>query len=686
MSTGTKRIVVGVDVGGTFTDMFFLDEVDGTCEVVKVPTTRDDQSRGIQQGIDRTLGGLTDVATIVHGTTVATNALLERKGARTGLITTRGFRDVLEMRRRDRPDTWGLWGTFTPLIARDFRLEVDERVLADGTCMVSIDPDQVTQAARQLRAQGAESICVFFINAYANDHNERMAVEAVRAMWPNPHVTASHEILPEIREFERASTASLNAYLQPTIGDYLGQLERGLRDGGLTGNILIVQSNGGVMTIDTACRLPVRTALSGPAAGVIASAHIARSAGIDNIITCDMGGTSFDVSVIIKGQSKMVAQTQIDFGMVIRTPMVEITTIGAGGGSIAWIDPGGLLQVGPESAGSDPGPVCYAQGNSHPTVTDANLVLGRINAQQPIGGGLTELDVESAARAIQSEIGEPLALDTMAAAEAIIRVANAKMAGAIRLVSVERGHDPKNFVAMPFGGSGALHVGSLIKDVGLASALVPRYPGVTSALGCIAADMRHDRVMTINQLLEELDTAQLDRLVRDSAESGERLLREAGIRLDGIEVTCELDMNYVGQTHTIAVSLPGRIPDDSADQEVIRTAFDQTYRGTYGRLLENIPVRVLNLRVTVVGLRPTFDLSVISPAANTRTRMTGERDVWVDGAWHSARVYERLSLPVGERIHGPALLEQSDATIFIDPGLEGVVDDYGNLIVQRLDT
>ncbi len=685
MSTVTERIVVGVDVGGTFTDMFFLDEVDGTCEVIKVPTTREDQSRGIQQGIERTLGGLADVATIVHGTTVATNALLERKGAQTGLITTRGFRDVLEMRRRDRPDTWGLWGTFTPLVPRDFRLEVDERVLADGTCTVSIDPDQVTQAARKLRAQGADSICVFFINAYANDHNERMAVEAVRAVWPNPHVTASHEILPEIREFERASTASLNAYLQPTIGDYLDRLERSLRDGGLTGNILIVQSNGGVMTIDTACRLPVRTALSGPAAGVIASAHIARSVGIDNIITCDMGGTSFDVSVIAKGQSEMVAQTEIDFGLVIRTPMVEITTIGAGGGSIAWIDPGGLLQVGPESAGSDPGPVCYGQGNSHPTVTDANLVLGRINAQQPIGGGLTELDVDSAGCAIQSEIGEPLALDTMAAAEAIIRVANAKMAGAIRLVSVERGHDPKNFVAMPYGGSGALHVGSLIKDVGLASALVPRYPGVTSALGCIAADMRHDRVMTINRLLEELDTAQLGRLIRDSAESGERLLRKAGIRLNGIEVACELDMNYVGQTHTIAVPLPGAILDDSADQEAIRAAFDQTYRVTYGRLLEDIPVRVLNLRVAVVGRRPTFDLSVISPAANTRTTITGERNVWVDGGWHSARIYERLSLPVGERIHGPAVLEQPDATIFIDPGLEGVVDGYGNLLVQRLD-
>ena len=684
MSTGTAQIVVGVDVGGTFTDMFFLNEADGSCDVVKVPTTRDDQSRAIQHGITRALGGLGRVATIVHGTTVATNALLERKGARTGLITTRGFRDVLEMRRRDRPNTWGLWGTFTPLIPRDFRLEVDERVLADGTLLRPIEPDQVSQAAQQLLEQGAESICVFFINAYANDHNERLAVETVRAMWPNPHVTASHEILPEIREFERASTASLNAYLQPVIGEYLDRLERGLRNDGLSGNILIVQSNGGVMTIDTACRLPVRTALSGPAAGVIASAHIAQSAGIENLITCDMGGTSFDVSVIEKGRSEMVPQTQIDFGMIIRTPMVEITTIGAGGGSIARIDAGGLLQVGPESAGSDPGPVCYAQGNVHPTVTDANLVLGRINAQQPIGGERATLDVESARHAIQCEIGAPLGLDAMAAAEAVIRVANAKMAGAIRLVSVERGHDPKNFVAMPFGGSGALHVGSLIKDVGLASALIPRYPGVTSALGCIAADMRHDRVMTINQLLAELDTTQLVQRIRESTENGERLLRQAGVRLDGVEVLCELDMNYVGQTHTIAVRLQEQLPDDSTARAVIGAAFDRTYRATYGRLLEDIPLRVLNLRIAVVGRRPVFDLSVIAPAANTTSTMTGERDVWVDGGWHRARVYERLSLPVGERIHGPAVLEQSDATIFIDPGLEGVVDGHGNLVVQRL--
>ena len=686
MTTGTAQIVIGVDVGGTFTDIFFLNEADGSCEVVKVPTTGDDQSRGIQQGISRVLGGLGGVATVIHGTTVATNALLERQGARTGLITTRGFRDVLEMRRRDRPDTWGLWGAFIPLIPRDFRLEVDERVLADGTVLRPVEPGQVTRAAQQLLDQGAESVCVFFINAYANDDNERRAVEAVRAIWPNPHVTAAYEILPEIREFERASTASLNAYLQPVVGEYLERLERGLRGDGLNGNILIVQSNGGVMTIDTACRLPVRTALSGPAAGVIASAHIARSVGIENLITCDMGGTSFDVSVIAEGRSEMVPQTQIDFGLIIRTPMVEISTIGAGGGSIAWIDAGGLLQVGPESAGSDPGPVCYAQGNVHPTVTDANLVLGRINAQQPIGGRQAALDVESARLAIQREIGEPLGLEPMAAAEAVIRVANAKMAGAIRLVSVERGHDPKNFVAMPFGGSGALHVGSLIKEVGLASALIPRYPGVTSALGCIVADMRHDRVMTINQLLEELDTVDLRQRVKDSAGHGEDLLRKAGIRLDGVEVLCELDMNYIGQTHTITVPQHLPLPDDADVRAAIAAAFDRSYSATYGRLLEGIPLRVLNLRVAVVGRRPEFNLSVIAPAAGATATATttGDRQVWVDGEWQRAGIYQRLTLPVGERIQGPAVLEQPDATIFIDPGLEGEVDCYGNLVVQRL--
>ena len=503
--------VIGVDVGGTFTDLFLFDPATGSYRTGKVPSTRGNQAIGFVDGIAG-LGDLADVATIVHGTTVGTNALLERKGARTGVITTAGFRDVLEMRRRDRPQTWGLWGNFEPVVPRDLRLEVDERTLADGTVRKPVDPDQVKAAARTLLERGAEAVSVIFINAYADARNERDAVTVLREVWPNDYVNASSDILPEIREFERASTTAINGYLQPVVASYLGALEERLADGGFAGSVFIVQSNGGVMSVDTARRLPVRTALSGPAAGVIAAAAIAEAAGYPNVITCDMGGTSFDVSLVAGGESVLAPQTTIDFGMVVRTPMVEITTIGAGGGSIAWVDRGGLLQIGPESAGSDPGPACYGLGNDRPTVTDANVLMGRINAERPIGGKLDRLDVDASRRAIETHVARPLGLEAMAAAEAIIRVANARMAGAIRLVSIERGHDPKRFAAMPFGGAGALHCGALLDEVGLASAVIPRFPGVTSALGCVIADMRHDQVHTLNRPVDGLDVAALDHL------------------------------------------------------------------------------------------------------------------------------------------------------------------------------
>jgi N-methylhydantoinase A len=499
--------VIGVDVGGTFTDVFILDESSGQVFTAKVPSTRGDQSKGFVEGIASRVENFADISTVVHGTTVGTNALLERKGARTGIITTDGFRDVLEMRRRDRPTTWGLKGSFTPVVERPDRVEVSERVLADGSVLEAVDVAEVKARAAELADAGCEAVCVFFINGYANNENEVRAVEAVRSVWPNAYVTAATEILPEIREFERLSTATLNAYLQPVVSSYLDKLENGLEAKGFGGDILIVQSNGGVMSIDMAKRYPVRTALSGPAAGVIAATAIAKAAGFDNIITCDMGGTSFDVSLVANNEAALAAQTAIDFGMVVRTPMIEITTIGAGGGSIASLDKGGLLQVGPESAGSDPGPVCYGLGNDRPTVTDANVVLGRINPDRPIGGKLARLDVEASRRAIDTHLATPLGLSIEHAAEAILQLANAKMAGAIRLVSIEKGHDPAKFSAMPFGGGGALHTGALIKEVGLASALVPRFPGVTSALGCVVADMRHDRVQTVNRLLDQIDAA-----------------------------------------------------------------------------------------------------------------------------------------------------------------------------------
>jgi N-methylhydantoinase A len=682
------RLVVGVDVGGTYTDLFFHDEATGRSSVAKVPSTPANQAIGFMRGIAERVNDVSRIGTVVHGTTVGTNALLERKGAPTGIITTRGFRDVLEMRRRDRPRTWGLWGTFTPVVPRDRRIEVAERTLADGTVREGVDLDAVRRAARLLLERGAEACVIFFINAYANDANERAAVAAVRAMWPNAYVVASSEILPEIREFERASTTTLNAYLQPVVGKYIGALEERLKTGGFGGQLLIVQSNGGVMTAETAVKRPIRTALSGPSAGVIAGAHIARAAGMPNVITGDVGGTSFDVALIVDGKSALAAETKIDFGLVVRTPMIEMTTIGAGGGSIAAVDRGGLLQVGPRSAGSDPGPACYGLGADRPTLTDANVLLGRIDAARPIGGKFERLDVDAARRAIETHVGRPLGLDAMAAAEAVVRVANSLMAGAIRLVSIERGHDPKRFAFMPFGGGGGLHAGALIQDVGLARALVPRYPGVTCALGCVIADMRHDFVRTLNRPLDALDVAALDAEIAGIAAEGMALLGGAGMRFVARHGTVALDMSYVGQTHTVSVPLPGAfgLTPTGLTRARIAAAFDDAYRAAYGRLLDGVPTRVLNLRVAVIGERPPFDLASLKPdAANTLDKSRrAPRRLWVDRAWRDCPVYARLDLPVGARITGPAILEQPDTTIYVDPGLVARVDALGNVVMERV--
>jgi N-methylhydantoinase A len=670
--------VVGVDVGGTFTDLFFFDEATGEAKTRKVPSTKGDQSLGFVEGIAQGQPDFAKLAAVVHGTTVGTNALLERKGAKTGVLMTAGFRDVLEMRRRDRRQTWGLWGEFVPAIPRDLRAEVPERTLADGTIRETVDLAAVAREAARLRDMGAEALAIVFVNAYANDANERAALAAAKAVWPNAYVSASHEILPEIREFERASTTALNAYLQPVVASYLKRLDERLKSAGAAAQLLIVQSNGGVMSVDTATRLPVRTALSGPAAGVIAAAHIAASAGFPDVLTGDMGGTSFDVALIAGGRAALAAQTTVEFGLVVRTPMIEITTIGAGGGSIAWVDRGGLLQIGPESAGADPGPVCYGKGATRPTVTDANVVLGRINAERPIGGKLKALDLAAAARAIDEAVGKPLKLDTYAAAEAIVRVANSRMAGALRLVSIERGHEPKRFALMPFGGAGALHAGALMKETGLGSTLVPRYPGVTSALGCVIADMRHDFVRTVNKPLDALDTSALAASIADASRDGRELIARAGVKLEGIATQVELDMSYVGQTHTLAVPLANETPDRAA----IQTAFESAYVAAFGRLLENVPARVLTLKVSVIGRRPKLDLALLAPKGGA-TAPIGKRQVRFAGAFHDTSIYDRLALPVDAVVPGPAILEQPDATTVIEPDLTARVDRFGNLIVTR---
>jgi N-methylhydantoinase A len=681
-----RGAIVGVDVGGTFTDLFLLDAAAGSFRTAKVPSHRGDEAQGFLNGL-QALGGVTTVASIVHGTTVGTNTLLERRGPRIGVITTRGFRDVLEMRRRDRRRTWGLWGDFIPIADRDLRLEVQERTLADGSIRTAVDINEVRAAAKLLLDKGALSVAITFINAYANAENERRALAAVREVWPNDFVTASHEVLSEIREFERSSTTALNAYLQPVVASYLGKLDAALATQRFPGQLHIVQSNGGIMSTATARRLPVRTALSGPAAGVVAGAALARAAGFDNLITCDLGGTSFDVSVIAGGKVAVAAQTTVDFGLVIRTPMIEITTIGAGGGSIASVDRGGLLQVGPESAGSVPGPACYGQGNTRPTLTDAQVVLGRINAARPLGGELKSLDVAAAEAAIATHVGTPLGLDTTAAAAAIVRVAEARMAGAIRLVSIERGHDPARFVAMPFGGGGALHVGALIREIGLKCALVPRFPGITSALGCVLADLRHDVVQTLNVMLDGVDTAALAQRMRTAGEDAGAVVAAAGIPFERTDVIYELDMHYLGQTHTVRVPLlvVSAGQSFSVNEDMVRAAFEAAYLASFSRLLPGIPARIVTLRVAAIGRRPAFDFAVFAPdpSASLEQARFGSRSVWFDGGWRDTCIWSRLDLPAGAAIEGPAILEQADATTVIEPGLTGRIDAMGNLVVER---
>jgi N-methylhydantoinase A len=678
-----RGVIVGVDVGGTFTDLFMLDASNGRFRTAKVPSRRGDESQGFLNGL-QALGSATGMNSIVHGTTVGTNTLLERRGPAIGIITTRGFRDTLEMRRRDRRRTWGLWGEFVPIADRDMRLEINERTLADGTIRMPVDLGEVRGAALVLLDKGAQAVAIAFINAYANAENERRALTELRAVWPNEFVTASHEVLSEIREFERSSTAALNAYLQPVVASYLGKLDAALATQKFSGQLHIVQSNGGIMSTTTARKFPVRTALSGPAAGVVAGAALARAAGFDNLITCDLGGTSFDVSVIAGGKVAVAAQTTIDFGLVIRTPMIEITTIGAGGGSIASVDRSGLLQVGPESAGSVPGPACYRAGNTRPTLTDAQVVLGRINAARPLGGELKSLDVEAAKRAIASHVGEPLRLSVDDAAAAIVRVAEARMAGAIRLVSIERGHDPARFIAMPFGGGGALHAGALIREIGLKCTLVPRFPGITSALGCVLADLRHDMVQTLNVMLDGLNAAALERRMLTIGREANAVIAAAGIPVEGTSVLYELDMHYLGQTHTLAVPLAvGQSDKLGVSESMIRKAFEATYLASFSRLLPDLEIRIVSLRVAAIGRRPAFDFSTFAPgpSASLDKARLGTRRVWFGGGWRDAGIWARLDLPTGATITGPAILEQPDATIAIEPGLAGRVDAFGNVIV-----
>lgn len=682
--------IVGVDVGGTFTDLVSLDTETGATRVHKLPSTPHDQSEALLAGVLALGRPLSEIETLVHGTTVATNAVLERKGARCGLITTPGFRDLIEIRRRDRPTLYGLKGSFEPLIPRERRLEVSERTGADGEIVIPLAEAEIPALAERLQALGVEAVVISFLHAYANPANERRAGELLRARWPNEFVVLASETLPELREFERTSTAVASAYVQPLVARYLSALDTKLRAAGFRAQILVVQSNAGVMSLEVSQRFAVNTILSGPAAGVRAGARIATQAGFPDAITCDMGGTSFDVSLVISGAPALAPETTLEFGIPLRVPMVDISTIGAGGGSIAHIDRAGILQVGPESAGAQPGPVCYGRGGTRPTVTDANLVLGRINPQGAIGGDDSwQLDVEAAKQRIAEVIGEPLGLDVAHAAVAIVAVANSKMAGSIRRISIERGHDPREFVLVPFGGAGPLHVSALMRDVGIERGLIPPYPGITSALGCILADLQHDFVQTINQSLEQIDASAVAAVFAEHIARGRQLIDAGGVTVDAISTTHAADMLYQGQSHQLRVSLPGSSPT----RVEIAAAFESQYGARYGALVENVAVKVMSLRSSVIGSRPAVVLpSIVAPEGSTEStpgsvrpgsvRPSSAREVYFDEGFAPCPVYQRSELAVGTTVSGPAIIEQPDATTLVDPAMQVTVDALGNLVMD----
>ncbi|MEE8291077.1 MAG: hydantoinase/oxoprolinase family protein, partial [Candidatus Tectomicrobia bacterium] len=520
------------------------------------------------------------------------------------------------------------------------------------------------------------------LHAYANPTNEHHTREVLERFWPNPYIVLGSEVLPEFREFERTSTAAVSAYVQPLIDRYLRSLAAQLQAKGYSRDILLIQSNGGVMSLEVSRRFSVNTVLSGPAAGVIAAKATAAKAGFTNVITCDMGGTSLDISLVAEGQAATTSEVALGYGIPIRVPMLDITTIGAGGGSIAWIDRGGYLQIGPQSAGADPGPACYGRGGVEPTVTDAHLVLGHINPETPLGSERAwRLEAGPAEQAISARIGTPLALSTLEAARAIVEVAEAKIAGGIRMISVERGYDPRDFVLVAFGGGGPLHASALLRALGLSKVIVPYYPGLLSALGCIMADARHDFVQTINRRVEDLDMTELHHVFQDHVEAGKALLAEEGIVIDRVTALFQADMVYDGQIHEVRTPLPTA----TLSRAQLASAFETSYQAQYGDTLGVRPIKVNTLRTTVVGVRPTTSLTPLAAAhassleaARRDTRQVYRRDGFI-----TCPVYWRERLPLGASFVGPAVIEQADATTFVEPNIMVQVDTHGNLIMQE---
>ncbi|MEM8916569.1 MAG: hydantoinase/oxoprolinase family protein, partial [Pseudomonadota bacterium] len=640
MKSTERGQIVGVDVGGTFTDLILLNPATGAVSLAKVPSTQDNQAFGVMNALSEAETNLGSVGLIVHGTTTTTNAVLERKLAKTGLITTEGFRDVLELGRRTRPQPYGMSGQFEPVIPRNLRLEVAERLDAAGRIVRELDENAVESAARHLLAAGCEAVVIHFLHAYANGAHEKRAGEIVRSVWPNEYITLGHGVISESREFERGVTAAVNASVQPILERYIARLSRELGDGGFDGSLLVMNGNGGMVSADLVSRQAANTVMSGPASGVVAAAYTGKKAGFESLITYDMGGTSTDVALIRDAQPSVSNEIEVEYAMPIHVPLVDVRTVGAGGGSIAKVNAAGLLEVGPESAGAMPGPICYGRGGTRPTISDANLVLGRLDPAKLHSVDASKAEV-AVHEAFANQIGKALGLDAVEAAAAVLHLGNTIMAGAIRMVSISLGADPRDFALFAFGGAGPLHASALARELNVPTVLVPPRPGITNALGCVVADLRQDFVRTINQPLDAVDMDLVHTVFAEQTAKGERLLSAQAVEVEERRYLYSADMQFVGQTHLLRVALP----DGEPDRDRLRTLFSEAYFDRFRVELPEMRANLVNLNCSVLGHRSDFDLSSLIDPTGRADRLgdaqTGERRVFFDDDWRPTPIYWR---------------------------------------------
>lgn len=674
---------VAVDVGGTFTDVIVLDENDSRIVVGKVPSTPDDPGRAVLQAAEAVNVDLKDVVLFSHGTTVATNALITRRFPPAAMVTTKGFRDVIEIRDGTKDDLWDAYKDVAgPYIGRRDRYEVTERVDYQGKELEPLDEQEAREVAAKLRKKGVQTVAVCFANSYANGDHERRMKEILEEELPGVRISTSSEILPEIFEHDRFNTTVANAVLAPLVGDYVAELGENLKRGGYEGDLLLLHSGGGSMTPRMVQRYAVRLAASGIAAGAIAARHLASEAGFPNAIGLDMGGTSTDITLVYQEEVRVTKEWSVEYGYPICFPSIEVLTIGAGGGSLAWIDPAGSLRNGPQSAGATPGPAAYGTGGEEPTNTDANVVLGRLGTE--LAGGTMTLQPALARQAIERGVSKPFGMSVEDAALAVIKVANANMADAVRLVSIRRGYDPREFALVAFGGAGALHGAALARELSIPTVLVPPNPGVTSALGCLLVDIRHDLSMMYQKSLADADVNEMEELYNSmEREANDHLIHE-GVSPEQIVLERTAAMRYLGQWRSLTVNV-GQGPQALTDA-VAR--FHREHEREYSFKQEDAPVEIYQLGLRAIGVTPKPTLAQADATASSLPAPASVRDVWFEDPATGAAVavstpvFNRSELSPGMGAPGPAVIDQLDSTTLVPPATTWEIDRHSNILIH----